>query len=864
MDPIERLRAELNRDPSAVADAAGALVDAARQAGDATALGRVLAVRGRARRYLGQIDLAVTDLTRAIAAAQDGGDDDVTADAHIGLALALVFAGRPADAFGHLDQAHRIGSATLRAYAALQRCVIHQRVGDHKAALAGFEAVLPALRALDLRTDIAKVLVNRGVLLINLGDCDGAVSDYTEAAALFEAEEQPFGVAETEHGLGWAHARRGDLPRALSHLDRAAELFHKLGHAALEVDVDRIEVLLAAGLGGPATDLAVATAERLTAAGNQGHAAETWLLCARAAQLDGDHTAATRYAERARASFAKQGSVGWERTARLEVLRAAAGTINAGAGARRAAGGGTGAGAVHELRALGAELDAGGNARGAATAYGLAAVAACEAGDRELAAALSAECAKRSGRLGILEVRMLASYAGARCALLVGDRNAAARRIRAGLAHLHRHRATLAATDARASVAVHAAHLTSLGLRLAMQHRSPAALLRRMEQARAGATLWLPSRPPEQPELAADLAALRAVVSRLRERESAGADTADLLRRQRELEHAVHRRQLRATAARDKPQGEEPGVADLRCQLRGRTLISIAEIDGQLVGVRIDDRRPHVATLGPASIVYSAAAAITSALRCHDSRRDLLRRATLMIDRAVSPLLTGDGPLVLVVPAALHAVPWHLLPCLERKPVALAPSVTWWYHAEKAADDDGGVIAVSGPHLAEADREAAAVAGHYPQATLLTGASATTSAVLAAISTARVAHLACHGVVRHDNPLWSALELSDGPLYAYDLERLPRTPPLVVLSGCHTGVGVRAGDALLGLATALLVHGTRRLVAAVCALPDTPRTAAMMAALHARVAAGASPASALAELAAEDDAAAYLSCFGTT
>jgi CHAT domain-containing protein len=163
-----------------------------------------------------------------------------------------------------------------------------------------------------------------------------------------------------------------------------------------------------------------------------------------------------------------------------------------------------------------------------------------------------------------------------------------------------------------------------------------------------------------------------------------------------------------------------------------------------------------------------------------------------------------------------------------------------------------------------------AVAAHYPGANLLTGPAATAAAVTTALDGAPVAHLACHARVRHDNPLWSSLELADGPLCVFDLERVPRPPAVVVLSGCHTGVGVHAGDGLLGLSATLLTHGTRSLVAAVCALPDTVTTRDVMTALHARIAAGVSPAAALAELSAlsgDADAhltAACLAAFGTT
>jgi tetratricopeptide (TPR) repeat protein len=864
MDEIEELRSELSRDPQRVAAAAHRLTLAAEAARDDAQLSRALAVLGRARRYLGDIDLARSDLVRALAAARSCGDDELAADAHLGLAAVLWFAGRPAEASGHLDTAHRLGSDRVRAYVALQRASIAQRVGNLPEALAAYEATLPTLRALGSWTDVAKVLVNRGVIRIRAGECDAAIADLSEAARLFAREGQRFGVAETDHGLGWAYARQGDLPRALRYLDRAVARFRQLDHAALEVNVDRVEVLLSAGLSGDAYRLAVRTAERLSAIGNHAQAAETWLLCARAAMLDGDRAAGIEYAERARAQFAEQGSAAWERAARLEVLLARGG-----------------GGDVDELCRLAAELDRAGNARGAAAAVALAVLAACDAGDPPRAATLAAECARRAGRLGILEVRMLAWYARARSAIAGGSRSAATRLIRAGLVDLRRYRASLAAADARAGVAVHAARLTSLGLRLARQRGSAAGVLEWMEQVRAGRRWHPPPRPPGDQTLAAALTELRAVAHQVRQQESAGRDSAELLRVQRRLERAIHRRRLHVDGGGTGPGSASPTVPELREALGGRDLVALAEIDGRLVGVGLSGRRNRLVEPGAAAEFTGAAAAVTSTVRAGlrsagngaggGRYRDRLRRALGVLDRAVAGLATGDGPVVLVVPAALHAVPWQAVPCLAGRPVAIAPSAAWWLETEteRRATPTGPPAVVAGPRLVEADHEAALVAGCYPGATTLTGPAATADAVMAALARAPVAHIACHGHIRPDNPLWSSLELFDGPLCVYDLELLPHPPPLMVLSGCDTGVGVRAGEELLGLAATLLGHGTRCLVASVCPIPDSPATSELMASLHRRLSAGSSPAAALAELTTGaldgEDAllAASLACFGT-
>lgn len=48
-------------------------------------------------------------------------------------------------------------------------------------------------------------------------------------------------------------------------------------------------------------------------------------------------------------------------------------------------------------------------------------------------------------------------------------------------------------------------------------------------------------------------------------------------------------------------------------------------------------------------------------------------------------------------------------------------------------------------------------------------------------------HLACHGTFRADNPLFSHLQLADGPLTVADLSALRQAPGLLMLSSCDAG-----------------------------------------------------------------------------
>jgi len=128
---------------------------------------------------------------------------------------------------------------------------------------------------------------------------------------------------------------------------------------------------------------------------------------------------------------------------------------------------------------------------------------------------------------------------------------------------------------------------------------------------------------------------------------------------------------------------------------------------------------------------------------------------------------------------------------------------------------------------------------------VLGGGTARVRDVLAALDGARLAHVAAHGEFRVDNPLFSCLHLGDGPLTAYDLQRLRRPPSVLVLSSCESGLtGVGAGDELLGLGAVFLGGGSAQLVAPMLPVPDA-ETEEIMVTFHRLLAAGHGAAEAL-------------------
>ena len=97
---------------------------------------------------------------------------------------------------------------------------------------------------------------------------------------------------------------------------------------------------------------------------------------------------------------------------------------------------------------------------------------------------------------------------------------------------------------------------------------------------------------------------------------------------------------------------------------------------------------------------------------------------------------------------------------------------------------------VAGPDVPGGVREIELLGELYPDAVVLRPPDSTAGAVTAALAGADLAHLACHGRVRSDNPIFSSLLLSDGPLTVHELELRGaggRAPRRIVLAACESG-----------------------------------------------------------------------------
>ncbi len=315
---------------------------------------------------------------------------------------------------------------------------------------------------------------------------------------------------------------------------------------------------------------------------------------------------------------------------------------------------------------------------------------------------------------------------------------------------------------------------------------------------------------------------------------------------------------------------EEDLLAGLAAGLGSRALVHYPDLAGAPVAITLVDGRIRLHELADTRTVADAVAAFEHLARMQ-AVAPHARTARLLAERAenvqrllVAPVAAaiGDRDLVIAPGAATQALPWGLLPALRGRPVSVVPSGQVWLRCRERAlrfrRRRPRVLLVAGPHLAAAEAEIAAVARLHPGARTVVGGEARSRAVLRGLARADLAHLSAHGFEWDGAPMYTGLWLDDGPLFAYDLERVRRLPSLVVLSSCGSGRSVPAASGLpLGMAASLLARGSATVVASVLPVSDEA-TAAAMARAHGALRAGRPPAAVVAEHLADSG----FVCFG--
>jgi CHAT domain-containing protein len=139
------------------------------------------------------------------------------------------------------------------------------------------------------------------------------------------------------------------------------------------------------------------------------------------------------------------------------------------------------------------------------------------------------------------------------------------------------------------------------------------------------------------------------------------------------------------------------------------------------------------------------------------------------------------------------------------------------------------------PNLLGAEEVVDEVARLYPNAQPLKGSAATETIVKQRMATARLIHLATHGLLETvgESGIPGAIALppddqNDGLLTSAEILPLSLQAELVVLSACDTGLGTLTGDGVVGLARSFFQAGVASVMVSLWAVPDAP-TAELMA-----------------------------------
>jgi tetratricopeptide (TPR) repeat protein len=726
-----------------------------------------------------------------------------------------------------------------------QIALLHMRTGHSADALDAFGRAITLLAGED--NHLGRAYLNRSSLHLLRADADAAAGDLTTAITLLERVSETLTLAKAQHNLGYVELLRGNLVGALQAMDVAARVLVPLSPVyRANSDQDRAEVLLAAGRPSEAAEALEAAAAAYGSQRLRRFQAEAEFVLARTLLHD-DPARARAVALRAKRRFENHDSSAW--AVRADAL-ATIGGINAGTRASRTPG---------DSDELIAELQRHGHHRDA----------------EQLALHVARLCIRRrdldgaAARLKKIRItddtpigtRLLAREVKAELARARGQTKVAREHVRQGLQDLHSWQASFGSLDLQSTMVGHGNTLARLGLELALEDGRPEVVFEWSERARALASKVTTLRPPPDPDLAADLTALRL----LDPKETTKA---------RELRERIRSKSWYAAEGQV---GEPATLAELQEQLRKdrAALVAHVVLHDDVTALVVTGDEAHVVPLDGATHVREQLDRIAADLdfAAHNPggsfgqtvRASLDADLASVADLLVTPLLdlVGDRRVVLTPSALLAGTPWTLLPGLKGRPLTVPTSATRWLElVSRRRSRPKRIGLVAGPRVERAAEEIDRAAAEWRSADVLHGDDANAAKVAEVAARVDVLHLAGHGSHAGDHPLFSAVELADGPWFGHDIDLLPRTPALVVLSACELGqVSVLRGEESVGMTAAWLHAGARTVLSSPALVADDVACDAL-AHWHRLVAAGKAPADALAEVVAESDGVVPFQCFG--
>lgn len=723
--------------------------------------------------------------------------------------------------------------------------LLYARQGDRQAAAAAFSEAIPRLQVNPEL--LGRALLNRGTLHLQLGAPGHAADDLASARDQYRVAGLTESLGKAEHNLGYAKLMLGDVVSALQLMESAADALAPMTPVMRSTtDQDRAEVLLAAGRprdAAAALESAVAAYRAQKLARFQ---AECEFVLARTLLAE-DPSRSKAWAKRAARRFRQYGNPVW--ADRADALISIADITN---GRRDLQTRDRADQLSTELRRHGHGLDA-----------EQVALHALRVSIRR------GELDDGTARLRKIRItddtpigtRLLAHEVRAELLRAKGQRKRATDTVRAGLADLHSWQASFGSLDLQSTMVGHGKTLARLGLELALDDGRPEVVFEWSERARALASKVTTLRPPPDPDLAADLTELRLL------------DPSET-KKARELRERIRSKTWYAAEG----SVGEPCSLDALQQRLGKdhaALVAHIVLGDDVTALVVTGDSADVVPLCDAHSVREQLDRIAADLdfAAHNPsgpfgetvRASLLEDLGRVSDELVTPVLDliGDRRVVLTPSALLAGTPWTLLPGLTGRPLTVPTSATRWLELVSTRQRKPKRIGlVAGPRVARAAEEIDRAAAEWTSADVLHGDDANASKVGEVAARVDVLHVAGHGVHSGDHPLFSAVELADGPWFGHDIDLLPRTPSVVVLSACELGqVSVLRGEETVGMTAAWLHAGARTVLSSPALVADEIACDAL-AHWHRLVAAGSAPADALAEVVATADGVVPFLCFG--
>ncbi len=821
--------------PVGQAPAARAAVERARQSGLAEPLVVTLRALALAERWSQRNASALQLLDEAELLAEREGLTSRRGEVLLSRVAVLHEMGQLQAAQVDIDRAQLLLPGEMSSQVTFQQAVLQHNAGELAAAERGYRVVLSAEPDALLR---AKATNNLAHLESERGHYEAASELLNDSDALAAAAGPIAGafLAETRARVS---AAGGKLADGLLQFENARRRYEEAGLPLGEHWLETIQALAALRLVPEARAAAARAIEALPEDEVSLMAAEAQLHLAALAALSGEVAVATAAAERGGALARAQGRRGWAALAMVLTvgLRGRADDLHPGD--------------LEALQAAAEELEECGLRADAVEAFLLLGTFGATHGRQERATAALTTAARLALDLPVL-VRLRGTLAAARAADLDRDPTTVLDICHLGLADLSSHRLALPSMELRARASDHGRELGELGLRTLRSDTGvdPVLLLSWLERTRSAALA--PLEAPPDDSLETELSGLRALHAELAASRAAGVATpSSLPSRIRDAEAAVRRLSWGASSTPSSRDSEElMDVAQVQAKLGSAVLVEYGILDGHVFAVVLEGTRSRTVELGAdaglSAVLDQLQFALRRLSRPGGHARGMAQRSTLAAiehvrTRFIAPLGLPPGAPVVVVPVGdLQRMPWAPL---HDGPVTVTPSAAVWLRTLRPLERPGHVALIGGPDLPGAGTELTALAEIHPGAVLRPDSSCADA--VAALHGADLAHLACHGQLRADNPAFSSLLLTDGPLTVHELSRRAGTPARVVLAACESGAQVLLpGDEALGFVSALLARGCTAVIASDVLVPDEP-SLPLMVELHRALAEGSTLARAL-------------------